>query len=277
VVEGAIQEIEPNDTSPEADATGIVATGDALLGGMIGAIGDLDRYRLDLAAPQVVRFETFSAVGVCTGIATTLRVFDAAGVQLVVDGATGISSCSAITFPLAAGTYYVQVEENGNNSVIPTYLLEIAVQGDNGVETEANEDQASANANLAGGVSNVYVFGDHSMNLDSDYFAVDVPVSGSSLRLEVIEGDRAVETCESLGVDSRVTLYDAAGVQLANDDDNSRGYCSLIDGTGLVPLHAGAHDLAAGTYYVQVRASTFSQMGAAGQFIYRLVATVRAP
>ena len=51
----------------------------------------------------------------------------------------------------------------------------------------------------------------------------------------------------------------------------------MIDGTGATGLDVGAHNLAAGTYYVQVRASTFSQANAAGQFIYRLVATVRSP
>lgn len=278
VAEDAIQEIEPNGTSAQADATGIVATGNALFGGVIGNIGDQDRFRLDLAAPQVIRFETFSAVGVClNGITTTLRIFNAAGAQLATDTNSGIANCSAIMFPLPAGTYYVQVEETGNNSAIPTYLLEIAVQTDTGVETEPNEDLLSADLNLAGGGSELYVFGDHSMEVDSDYYAIDVPVSGSSIRVEVIEGDRAIETCESNGVDSRVTLYNSAGVQLEDDDDSSRGFCSLIDGTGTVPLDAGAHNLAAGTYYVQVRASTFAQASPAGQFIYRLAVTVREP
>jgi cysteine-rich repeat protein len=276
VAEAAIQEIEPNATGAQADATGIVVSGTTLLGGMIGAIGDLDRFRVELAAPQVIRFETFSAVGVCNGITTTLRVFNAAGVQLITDTTTGISACSAITFPLPAGTFYVQVEEAGNNGVIPTYMLEVAFQGDAGVETEANEDPLTASLNISG-ASNVYVFGDHTMNVDSDYYAITVPVSGSSVRAEVFEGDRAIETCESNGIDSRLALYDAAGVELANDDDAGRGYCSLIDGTGTTPLHVGAHNLAAGTYYAQVRASAFAQASAAGQFIYRLSVTVRQP
>jgi hypothetical protein len=97
------------------------------------------------------------------------------------------------------------------------------------------------------------------------------------VRLEIIEGDRAVETCESNGIDSRLTLFSPALVQLEDDDDAGRGFCSLLDGTGTAPLDPLAHTLAAGTYFVQVRASSFSQAGAAGQFTYRLVATVRTP
>lgn len=91
-----------------------------------------------------------------------------------------------------------------------------------------------------------------------------------------------METCESNGVDSRITLYDPTGVQLVDDDDDGRGFCSQIDGTGSggpTPTFrdANAHNLPAGTYLVQVRASTFAQATAAGQFTYRLVATEREP
>ncbi len=282
-VEGVIQEIEPNGTSAQADANGIVIANDAVLGGVIGpALGDLDRYRIQLAAPQFVRFETFTSVGRCDpGIATTLRLFDAAGTQIIADAGplngSGILTCAGLVFPLPAGTFYVQVEETGNNSLIPTYLLQVELLGDAGIETEPNEDQASASLNLTGGVSDVYVFGDHAVQADSDYYAIDVPVAGSSLRLEIMEGDRAVETCESNGIDSRLTLYNAAGTQLVDDDDDGRGFCSHIDGTGATGQDAAAHNLAAGTYFVQVRASTFAQATAAGQFTYRLVATVRQP
>jgi hypothetical protein len=49
----------------------------------------------------------------------------------------------------------------------------------------------------------------------------------------------------------------------------------MIDGTGVTPLHAGAKNLPGGTYYLQVRASSFSQSGVNGQFDYRLAITVR--
>ena len=67
--------------------------------------------------------------------------------------------------------------------------------------------------------------------------------------------------------------------QLVDDDDQGRGYCSKIDGSGTTGANAGAHNLTAGIYYLQVRASSFSgtQTGPDGQFDYRLAVTVRAP
>ncbi|PCC74720.1 hypothetical protein NAEX_07817 [Nannocystis exedens] len=276
-LEDVIAEIEPNNTNAQSDATGIVATGSALFGGAITPVADVDRWRFDLAAPQFLRLESFTSFSDCAGISTALRLYDSNNVQIIADtGTAGISTCSALVFPVPAGTTYVHLEETGNNAAIMNYFLEAAVLTDAGTETEPNEALAAANLNIQDG-SDLLVFGDHSVNADSDYYRIDVPVAGSSLRLEVIEGDRAVETCESNGVDSRVTLYNAMGVELANDDDDGRGFCSLIDGTGSAPLDAGAHNLAAGTYYVQVRASGLAQNGAAGQFIYRLAATVRKP
>lgn len=280
--EPAIAEIEPNGTNAEADTaalSGVVAAGDTtVFRGGIPTVGDLDRFRVDVAAAGFYRFETFTSLNDCVvNNSTSLRLFDAAGASIITDTATlGISGCSAITFPLAAGTYYAQVEENGNNAVLPAYLLEVARQSDFGLETEPNEDGATANVNLQAAGSNVYVFGDHALNVDSDFYAIDVP-QGGSLRLEIIEGDRAVETCESNGIDSRLTLFSPALVQLEDDDDTGRGFCSIVDGTGAAPLDPLAHNLAAGTYFVQVRASSFSQAGVAGQFTYRLVATVRTP
>jgi hypothetical protein len=206
------------------------------------------------------------------GITTVLRVYNSAGTQIYTDSTTGIASCSAIVVNLAAGTYYVQVEENGNNATIAGYVLEAKFYANGGSEAEPNETQVQSNAFSA----ETYMFGGHQLNADSDYFAVSVP-EGASIRAELIEGSTS-ETCESNGMDSRLTLYNAAGTQLVDDDDDGRGYCSLIDGTGASPVTAldtGARALTAGIYYIQVRASTFATSGAGGQFDYRLAVTVR--
>lgn len=63
-------------------------------------------------------------------------------------------------------------------------------------------------------------------------------------------------------------------VVLADDDDDGRGACSLIDGTGATPQDPGAHALPAGLYYLQVRASPYPAT-AARQFTYQLVLQVR--
>lgn len=279
IAENATQEIEPNGTSVEADMNGIVSTGSSLFAGAISPIGDQDRYRLNLAAAGFVRFESFTSINDCAaGQALIVRVFDSLGVQVIADvNSQGILACSEITFPLPAGTFYVQVEENGNNAAVSSYLLDVQSQADFGLESEANEVIATADTNIQAVGPDVFVFGDHTLNVDSDFYAIDVPQSGSSLRLEIIEGDRTIETCEAGNIDARLTLFDANGVLLVDDDDAGRGFCSMIDGTGTLPLYNGAHNLAAGTYYAQVRASSFAQAGTPGQFIYRLVATVREP
>ncbi|MDC0722629.1 DUF4215 domain-containing protein [Nannocystis bainbridge] len=274
-LEDATAEIEPNNTNALADANGIVSTGNGLFTGSVMPVGDLDRFRFDLAAPQFLRFESFSGLNNCIGATHTLRLYNGANTQIIADtAASGIAGCAALVFPLPAGTSYLHFEETGNNAVVGSYVLEARTLTDAGTETEPNETSAAANLNIQNG-SDVLVYGDHSVATDSDYYRIDVP-AGASLRLEIIEGNRAVETCESNGIDSRITLYNAQGVELANDDDSGRGFCSAIDGTGTSPLHAGAHNLAAGTYYAQVRASTLAN-GANAQFIYRLAATVRKP
>ncbi len=93
----------------------------------------------------------------------------------------------------------------------------------------------------------------------------------------MVEGDRAIETCESNNVDSRLTLYDSNGTtQLVDDDDDGRGFCSAIDGTGNTPRDTAARNT--GTtpkvVFLQVRASSFAT-GTEGQFIYKLAVTVR--
>src|SRR5689334_20701477 len=112
-----VNEIEPNDTSAQADANGAF-TGDVMIAGSILPAGDVDRYRLDLAGPQVVRFETFGEETYTSGKecaptveGTVITVFAADGVtQVMRDGqSSGINNCAAILLQLNSGTYYVQV------------------------------------------------------------------------------------------------------------------------------------------------------------------------
>ncbi|MCC6556877.1 MAG: pre-peptidase C-terminal domain-containing protein, partial [Polyangiaceae bacterium] len=231
----------------------------------------LDLFRIDLAQSSVVRIETFDpSAADCAGFMTTLRLHDAAGAQLYADDNSGISTCSALLLSLPAGTYYAQVEERGNDGTIAAYALEVKVIS-GGSEAEANDTAAAANA-LSG--AEVLVLGGHPSNDDSDFFAITVP-PGKSIRAEIIEG--GAETCESNSIDSALTLYDAGGVALGDDDDGGRGFCSAFDGTGSSPASGFAHALPGGTYYLQVEAAAFAQTPGdpTGQFDYRLVVTIR--
>jgi cysteine-rich repeat protein len=273
-----VTEVEPNGTFAEADASTVIVAGDVAIQGAITPVADQDTYRIVVATSGVVRFETLTSFYDCSAT-IDLRLFDSAGVQIVADtsGAQGIGGCGAIVMPLAAGVYYVRVEERGNNATIASYFLEIDFQSDRGTETEPNETIATASVNLAT-FNDVWVSGDHTMDADTDVYSIIVP-AGRRIRAEIVEGDRAVETCESLGIDSRLTLFDSAGAQLSDDDDDGRGFCSLLDGTGTTPLDSGARNLTAATqtFYLMVRRSgaitTIPDPDA--QFIYRLQVSLR--
>ncbi len=271
-VSNVTNEVEPNGTTAQADGNTVQIAGSKQIAGAISPVADLDFYRLSQAAQNVVLFETFDNSGTdCTGgMTTTLRLRDNAGTQVLTDATSGISTCSAIAYAPTAGTYYIEVEETGNNATIAAYRLHTTVIS--AVTTESEPNDIQAQANVLSGLERVAV-GNHSVSTDADWYAITVP-AGNSVRAELIEGNIAAETCESNGVDSQITLFNPAGAQLVADDDEGRGFCSMIDGTGSAPLDAAAHNLAAGTYYLRVQASS-SAVGAAAQFDYKLVVTIR--
>ncbi len=273
-------EAEPNNTPLDATASAVQITRDITIQGTTKPIGDVDLYRVTVTTPTVVRFETLTAFYECAGSAIFLRLLDAAGAPIITDTVgSGISGCGAIVVFLDAGTYFIDVEDLGNNG-IADYFLQVDFQTSRGSESEAasstgvNETVMTADTNLVGG-DNVYVFGDHQLFDDADVYKISVP-PGARIRAEVIEGDRAVETCESNELDSRLTLFDQNGVQLVDDDDFGRGFCSLIDGSGATPLHSGARNstATAQSYYLMVRRSTVASV-TQGAFIYRLQVTFR--
>jgi cysteine-rich repeat protein len=272
-IENLVTEVEPNNTQTDASTNALQLAGNTVVAGAIGTVGDVDRYQLTVAAARTVRFETFTSWGDCSTATLDLQLFDSVGAVVVNDLAgSGIAQCGAISIFLAAGTYQVQVEERGNNATVAAYLLQVALPNDAGMETEPNDATTTANV-LA--VSDTYVFGDHTMTADADVYRITVP-AGARIRAEVIEGNRQMETCESGGVDTRLTLFDAAGTQLVDDGDDGRGLCSMIDGTGSTPLDAVARNTSSTpkTFFVMVRASNFAS-GTSAQFVYRLQVTLR--
>ena len=280
VDEAYVPEAEPNDVPSQADVAPL-QFGDTggFVRGSISTTTDVDLYRLTLTAPAVVRMETFTVrPNNCDATTSSLRILDAMGTEVTNDSAgpqnaSGIGSCAALVMPLTAGTWYVRVEETGINATIPGYFLEVAVSADAGNETEPNDTAATANTNLTL-ISEAFCAGDHSVNTDVDVYAVVVP-PGQALRAEVVEGDRTVETCESNGIDSVLTLFAADGTTvLVTDDDDGRGFCSAIDGTGNTPRDAAAKNTGATavTWFLQVRAGIG---GAGGQFSYKVNVTLR--
>jgi cysteine-rich repeat protein len=270
-----VPEVGSNNDQSGADGAGITIENDRVISGGIEPAADVDAFKVTVpAGGSAVRFETFDATGVdCAGITTTLTVRDSAFAALYTSAGDGIGGCSAVVAFLAAGTYYVSVEETGNNATIPSYRLEVNFQTSGGSESASNDTRPTADPlpPTPPPASDVFIVGSRTAGDTSvDVFAIKVP-EGKSVRAEIIEGDTS-ETCESNGIDSLLTLYNAAGTSLTSDNDSGRGECSLIDGTGSAPLNAGAKNLTAGTYYIQVE----SNGGGSGTlFAYRLDVTIR--
>ena len=286
-VESLLSDIEANNTTAQADARAmdampvlISATSTSVSGG-ITPVGDKDVYKMIVSSNAVVRLETFEGTGsTCLpGMTTTLRLLGSGGAEIVADptsspanGPNGIQGCSALVLNLTPGVYYVQVEETGNDAAIASYRLQAKLMMSKGIEGEPNENQNLADS---GAGSDVVLEGSHAANTDDDFYMVTVP-SVTSLRAEIIEG--GAETCESGGVDSRLMLYDSTGALLVDDDNDGRGLCSMIDGTGdFAALDINAAGLSPGTYFLRVRASSNAQLGPSGQFDYRLAITLRSP
>jgi cysteine-rich repeat protein len=268
-VEVAAAELEPNGSFANADtnaAAGLFIGGTStFIAGAVPVIGDKDFYKMVLATPSTVRFELFEAYGVgcTTSTATTLNLFNAAQALIYTDNVSGFGFCSAIVVNLAAGTYYVQVEENQNNATIPSgYRLQVKVSAALTNEVEANDTIGTANA-IAG--YEVYQPGGHQVSTDPDHFKL-VLGANTEIRAEVIEG--GAETCESNEVNSKVTLLSSVGLSITSDDDTGRGNCALLDGQGSTEV------LKPGVYFVRVESSS-TQAFTTNQFDYRAVLSLR--
>jgi uncharacterized repeat protein (TIGR01451 family) len=257
-------ETEPNNSLIQADARPQFA-GSVVVSGDL-PVGDVDLFRLNLSGATVLRLESFDYGGMdCAGgIATTVRVRNVSNVVLYSDSGGGIEGCGALVVAVPAGTYYVSIEEDGQDDAIGGYKLQIQVQAPAGFETEPNDDWTAASA-LPG--TDVFVRGSIAVPLNVDYFAITVP-NGASIRAEVIEGDTAT-LCGNDTLDSSLVLYDPSGSWITEDQNSGRGLCSLIDGTGIAaPADGAAHNLAGGTYFLAV------MDGGGSTFNYRLAVTV---
>jgi cysteine-rich repeat protein len=268
MAEAVLSESEPNPAFDEADGLPPIPVPSTTVLGSINPVGDIDTFKFTLPGTSVVRLEVFDGTGTgCADLTTTMTLHDGLRALLYTSTNDGIGSCSALVVVLGTGSYYVRLRQTGDTATIPAYRLQVKVMRHLGDETEPNEALANATPMVG---SDVFRWGDHQLSTDVDLYAVVVP-PGRSLRVEVVEG--STETCESWGMDTRVTLLNASGNVLVVDDDGGRGICSRLDGTGTPPAHLAAHNLAGGTYYVMVDAS-WMILGW-GEFDYRVVVTVR--
>lgn len=245
-------------------------------------VGDIDVFKVVVTVNgSQLEASTGDGLGGCPADANTfLRAYDSNGFLLAKDKSSGPLNCSRLssTTPalqgLAAGTYYLQVE-NLTVDPLPFYVLDVKIappacgdglvqlpggeqcddgatlagdgcsptcklEGLYGMETEPNDALATANslAALDGIFASIGTVG------DQDYFSFAVTVPGSSVTLTIDDG---LGKCPN-AFDSKIYLYDAGGVELTSDNDNGPDSCSTIS----PKVYPVAASLAVGTYYVKV-------------------------
>jgi cysteine-rich repeat protein len=294
-VEGAIPEVEPNDTAGEADTSTVQLTGASVVTGTFSSATDMDIYRFTVATPKLYIFETLSATVPlqCTGLSTSMllgQISPASGllVNSVFETYNGIDGCSGVAVYLPAGTWYITLQGSAGSS----YLLHILEPTSIGNEAEPadttgfNDTPQSAETIFGTTVMPIdkWGAGDHTQYTDKDYFSVVVP-PGMGLRAEIVEGNyyallttptpMSPGSCEEDHLDSHLYVYDNQFNPLADNDD-ARGYCSFVDGTGPNPRTPELKNTSANpvTWYLDVE--SYSEMMSDDQeFDYRLVITVR--
>lgn len=273
---------------PETEANNSIATANAGPGctdwmGQVTPVGDVDYFAVEVAvAGSSITAEVVdvNGTGCPSGFDSTLRLFNAAMTELVYDDDGASAGLCSLISPatysaagnLPVGTYYLAVQELGDNATSPPYRLHVNIvapgcgdgqlqapeecddgnvaNGDGcsatctyegGVCTETEPNNAQGQANLSCG----NLFTTISAVGDVDWFQIDVPVAGTDLRIEVLDGSGSAQ-CTPSG-DPHIYLHNSVGTLLGEDDDSGVGLCSLID-----PASASfAQNLAAGTYYLR--------------------------
>jgi cysteine-rich repeat protein len=296
-----VSEIEPNSNKADADAAAAAVspavpvhiTGTTRIVGALTPANESDYYKMTLASAGAIRMEMFDSTGDnCSGnAATKITVYGSNGTTTVTsmnndgnsttDSQGGISTCAALVGYYAAGVYYVRIQPSLTTTTVANYQLEVNFLTSAGSEVEANETTATATPITTGpAMTNLFIAGDHPAGTDTDFYKFDVP-AGRSVRIESFEGvnNVACGTNSSTSPDHILTLYKPDGTTIAvTDGDDGRGYCSQIDGTGLVgttaPRDTGANKLPAGTYYLRMTSYSTSN-SAYNLFQYRIALTIR--
>jgi cysteine-rich repeat protein len=231
----------------------------------------VDIFRVEFAQPTSVRIELFDEDGVDCDLDgdPVLTLLNINGFVFKDNLDSGINNCAAIVTRLL-GVFYIQLDKQINQEEYK-YVLEVVPLADMNTEIEFNNTIGGAADEITG--PDVVVLGNYPNVNDIDFYQIEIPTNGLSVRAQIFEGDSG-ETCESNEIDSELALFDANGSLLDFNDDNEN-FCSLLDGTGTIPKNPAVGNLAAGTYFLRVDSSP-NPASASGQiFEYRLAVTIR--
>jgi|CXWL01.1.fsa_nt_gi hypothetical protein len=217
------------------DAT-LAASGD-YREGRLGAAGDHDWYRLDLAEAQSVRIALDASAGADSVGDPMVVVYGPDGAELARDDDGGAGLNAWLEFQAsAAGVYFVEAR-GFSDDAIGRYTISIT-DGEIGGDADSAEQLSPG---PEGRLSSVGASG------DVDWFAVSM-VEGRPYRFALAGSDP-----DPLA-NPLLVIYDAEGNEVARDDDGGPGHASSIT---FMPL-------ASGVYYAA--ASAAGDEGGAGRY-----------
>jgi subtilisin family serine protease len=245
--------LEPNDTLATATSGLAAGASQAAFSGVIGdgqfTTRDVDMFSVQLNAGQTVVAAIRAAADGST-LDSYLRLFNASGTQLAFNDDFGGAFDSQITFTASAtGTYYVGVTGYGNSTYSPTTggsgvagstgSYQITIQRTTPpLEPNDSMAQATTVSATSGAVSFTAVVGDGAAAAaDVDLFRVQL-AAGQKLTVDI----DATTLSPASGLDSYVRIFNAAGQQVAFNDDVGTALDSFLEYTAT----------AAGTFYVGV-------------------------
>jgi serralysin len=218
----------------------------------IDTLGDHDWYRVSLVSGQTYTFETSSDFLATRVTDTLITLRDSTGATIATnDDAGGSNTYSRITFTATStGSYFLDAGVF-DDAETGTFNLRFAESLTGAGDIISGDATAPGSIAIGGSVNGtINAFGDH------DWYAVTM-TAGQSL---------IFRTNSVLGgvVDTTLTAYNSAGVQLAFNDDIETGVNSL----SRLRLTAAT----TGTYYIDVAAFGEAEVGA-----YNLTAEIPPP
>lgn len=202
---------------------------------------DTDWVKFTIGTGATVVIETYGTAG--DTIMSLYNSTDVPSTPIITSDGGGTGQFAKISYVLPAGTYYVKVQESGQNAVVGQYFIKLYVSQDTPTATATNTP-ASGDAyeydgtyltakTITSGISQI-----HSIFPSGDSDWVKFDVTGPSTV--------TLETSGTTGGDTVLYLYNAAGAasgtSLAVNDDGGTGYWSKITYAITTP----------GTYYARV-------------------------
>lgn len=99
--------------------------------GSISPVGNVDNITLNVLAESYVRAFVAVPSGASCTADTVIRIFNSSGVEIGSDDDDGVGTCSEVDpafdafTRLTAGTYYLSIEEKGNDATIPAFTIQV--------------------------------------------------------------------------------------------------------------------------------------------------------